>query len=284
MREISIEEVKEIQLRILIDVQKFCIHNNLRYYLAGGTLLGAIRHKGFIPWDDDIDIIMPRKDYMIFNKMYNYKNDRYKVHSVFNDNEWGSTFAVVEDVRTKKIYDDFNNSYDIGVCIDVFPTDGSPNNLFERRIYWNILNFFSRIAILSVQKFKVSRHYVDRETVCGELKTYLRTVIKFLAIPIARLTKTINLNLLINKIAMKFDVDESKYIGVSTFPHYGYKECVEATGFLKIEKRMFEGELFNTPYNYDEYLSNLYGDYMKIPPKEKQVSHHNFKAYWKDEL
>ena len=80
---------------------------------------------------------------------------------------------------------------------------------------------------------------------------------------------------------MKYDVDHSEFIGVSVFPHYGYKECVHAKGFLKSEKRPFEGQLFNTPADYNEYLTNLYGNYMKLPPKKNQVTHHDFQAYWK---
>ena len=81
---------------------------------------------------------------------------------------------------------------------------------------------------------------------------------------------------------MKYNVDKSQYIGVSTFPHYGYKECVKGAPFLKITKRIFEGENFNTPDSYDEYLSNLYGDYMTPPSKDSQQSHHDFEAYWKE--
>ena len=89
------------------------------------------------------------------------------------------------------------------------------------------------------------------------------TGIKFLGIPIARLICNIfNLNQIVTNRAMKYDVDKSQYIGVSTFPHYGYKECVKGASFLKPNKRLFEGKYFNTPDNYDEYLSNLYGDYM----------------------
>lgn len=282
MREISLDELKRIELDILRDVDSFCEKHSIRYYLCGGTLLGAIRHKGFIPWDDDIDIIMPRNDYMKFLQLYNLNNSNYLVHSSFNDDDWYASFAEVEDTRTIKEYLGFSNKTRCGVNIDVFPTDGSPNNYLLRRTYWWINNVLSRIAVLSYQEYKVSKHYSDLDTGFSSIKTLLRTTIKFLAIPVARMTRVFNINLLVNKLAMRFDVSNSKYIGCSVFPHYGYRECIKAEGFLNVMKREFEGEFFNTPLAYEEYLSNLYRDYMKIPPKDKQVSHHDFIAYWKD--
>lgn len=282
MRELTPEELKQKEFEILKVVAEYCEQKGLRYYLAGGTLIGAIRHKGFVPWDDDIDLIMPRTDFMKFISVFNEDNKFYKVNCIFNNKEWYSTFAEVEDIRTVKTYDSFNINSVHGVNIDIFITDGTPNSIWGRKILWYINNFLSRILILSHQRFKVSKFYSDQDVKNANFKKWVRTAIKFIAIPLARCTRCFNLAMLVHRIAMQFDVDKSKYIGVSTFPLYGYKECVSAKDFLKIEKRLFEGEYFNTPYNYDEYLSNLYGDYMKLPPKEKQVSHHNFKAYWKD--
>ncbi len=282
MRAVSEEEFKNIQLDILKAVADFCDKNGIRYYLCGGTLLGAIRHKGFIPWDDDIDIIMPRPDYVRFHELFNRENSRYRVNSILNNPNWITSFAEVEDTKTVKDNLNFKNEYIGGISIDVFPTDGSPENKYVRRIYWELMNFIERVAVLSHQKFCVSRHFADQDVGCARLKTFVRTAIKFLLIPLARLTIPLNLNLLVNKVGSSFDVDRSQYIGVVTFPHYGFKECVKREPFLKIKKRIFEGLLFNTPEGYEEYLSNLYGDYMKMPPEENRASHHNMKGYWKE--
>lgn len=281
MKEIGLEELKSIELEILKNVVRFCEEHNLRYFLGGGTLLGAVRHKGFIPWDDDIDIMMPRKDYMFFLEKFNSYNEQYTVHSSFNDCDWYSTFAEVEDNRTIKEYLGFNRTIQTGVNIDIFPIDGTPERELSRIIFFKLLNILARLATLSYQKFNVSMHYADKDTWGAAIKTYVRTSIKFVSIPFARLTRIFNTNLLINKFAMKFDVDTSTFVGVSTFPLHGYKECVTRKGFLSSKKRLFEKYQFSTPKNYDEYLSNLYGDYMKLPPEEKRVSHHDFKAYWK---
>lgn len=231
MREIDCETLKKIELNILKDVAAFCEKEGLRYYLCGGTLLGCIRHQGFIPWDDDIDIIMPRPDYMKFVKLYNDRESIYKVNSLETDPNWYSAFAEVEDTRTLKIYTGFNINNNHGVNIDIFPTDGSPD------------------GIIQLARF-----------ICS----------------------FIDLNKIVEKRAMKYNVDQSKYIGCSTFPHYSYKECVTGKPFLRTVKRKFEDSYFCTPDNYDEYLSNLYGDYMKLPSKDKQVTHHDFIAYWRD--
>ena len=281
---IDVEELKSLQLDMLREIKHICEKNSLRYYLCGGTLLGAIRHKGYIPWDDDIDIIMPRSDYMKFHKLFNTEaKPYYRFRSVFNERDWDSTFAKVEDTRTVKKYNSFNEKVLVGVCIDVFPTDGAPSSILARRLFWFVQNLLARIAYLSTQKFTISQHYVDLEEKHTGLKTVLRTFIKFMMIPLAKLTRPFQLFKFVNLLAMRYDVDKTKYIGVSTFPHYGYRECIKGRPFLKMRNRSFEGELFGTPDNYEEYLSNLYGDYMKIPPIEKQVSHHDFIAYWKND-
>lgn len=282
MKEISPKEIKKIELEILKDVARFCDENAIDYYLAGGTLLGAIRHQGFIPWDDDIDIIMPRPDYMKFLASYNASTTIYKVNSIYNTDNWYATFAEVEDNRTVRVNAGFENNHKMALSIDVFPMDGSPENYLCRRFFWGLNNFLARVFILSTQSFKCSRHYADQDIAFSRIRTFLRTGLKWFFIPLAKCTKIYNLNLMINKLAAHYNVATSTYVGCSVFPHYGYAECIHRKSFLKTTKRIFERSMFNTPTDYDEYLSNLYGDYMRIPPENKRISHHDFKAYWKD--
>lgn len=162
MKEISSVALRKIEFDILCDVADFCHQNNIRYYLCGGTLLGCIRHHGFIPWDDDIDIIMPRPDYIRFHSLYNQRQSHYRVHSLLTDSQWYSTFAEVEDNRTIKVYQGFKKE-SLGVSIDIFPIDGSPDGEKKRKCFWYINNILTRIATLSKQRFALSRHFEDQK-------------------------------------------------------------------------------------------------------------------------
>lgn len=286
MKQLSSEQLRKVEIAILDDVASFCDEYNLRYYLGGGTLLGAIRHDGFIPWDDDIDIIMPRPDYIKFHNLFNqrYKSGKsiYRINSLLTDPDWYSTAAEIEDTRTIRFNNTLSCKNEGGVSIDVFPMDGAPSGKFQRKFFWFINNLATRIATLSFQSFTVSRHFDDEDKKYKTLRKYIRTLIKFIAILPARCTKPLHLNQWVTNRAMKYDIDKSLFIGVSTFPHYGYRECIKNDQFLQITKHLFEGKYYNIPMDYDAYLSSIYGDYMKLPSLKSQNTHHNFTAYWRD--
>lgn len=282
MKEMSIEEYKKVELGILRYFDSYCSRNKLRYLLAGGTLLGAIRHGGFIPWDDDIDIVMPRSDYMTFVRSFNKENNRYQVLSPFTIDGWYSTFAEIEDCKTVKIYENFDKRILSGVSIDVFPIDGAPENYLVRRIYWGIQNFLARIFILSQMRFSASKRYCLK---CNAkkflIKNKIRTAIKLILMPFAKCTIPLRLSVIVNKIGMIFDVDNCSYVGVSVFPLYGYKECMKSELLLQSIKWNFCNMQLNIPVGYEEYLKQHYGAYMQCPSDDQQVSHHHFKAFWK---
>lgn len=121
MREIGFSEIKGVALDILKDVAHFCDTHDIRYVLAYGTMLGAVRHKGFIPWDDDIDIMMPRDDYNRFIKLYNNHNPRYQVYSIENDDKYTYTMARIFDQETVMVDNTLWRNFDkAGVFIDIF--------------------------------------------------------------------------------------------------------------------------------------------------------------------
>ena len=123
MKEIEIEELKRIQIGILKHLDAFCKENNLTYFMCGGTLLGAVRHKGFIPWDDDIDIMMKREDYDKLIALYpKNDNSNFKLFSYELDKSFPYPFAKMDDCRTI-FEEEINDSYKIGVNIDIFPID-----------------------------------------------------------------------------------------------------------------------------------------------------------------
>ena len=128
MREISFEEAKTIEKDILLDIVDFCDTHGLRYYIAYGTLIGAVRHQGFIPWDDDIDINMPREDYNEFLRTYNAERENYRVIDPRSDIARHS-FAKVIDVRTVKDEPMINCREPLGIDVDIFPLDGMPDDM-----------------------------------------------------------------------------------------------------------------------------------------------------------
>ena len=135
MRKITLDESKRIQLDILQSIHDFCIANNLKYSICGGTLIGAVRHKGFIPWDDDIDIFMLREDYNKFIHDYKDLSGIYILHSLENDESYSYPYAKVEDVRTY-IEEDVTAG-NIGIAVDVFPVDNCMNDREESIAYIN---------------------------------------------------------------------------------------------------------------------------------------------------
>lgn len=266
MKEIGTEELKRIQLDILEDVDRFCEKEHLTYFLAYGTLLGAVRHQGFIPWDDDIDIAMPRPDYDKFISSYNRQNDEhekaYKVVSPVTDKSYGLPFAKVYDTRTE-MNESLYRQEDFGVYIDVFPIDGVQRDLNQitHTLRWGkLLN--TKKAILGGGRSLVK-----------ELIMLLGKVV-FAPISKEKILKRIN------SIATAADYNQAEEVACIVAP-YSEKDIVSKSVLGTTVKATFEGRQFPIPTGYDIYLRHVYGDYMQLPPVEKRVSTHTFKAWWK---
>ena len=222
MRQITLQEIKDIQLDILKDVDSFCEKNNIRYYLAGGTLLGAIRHKGFIPWDDDIDIIMPRPDYIKFIQGYENECDKnYKLTSIDNNKQHLYTFAKIFDMRTLKIEDSisYNNKNMDGIGIDIFPMDGLPQNIESSNKLFAKQKKWFRLYSLSVHKFMWSKNI---------FKSFIKCVVQ---IPFKVIGHKWFIHI-INKNSMKYDFEKSEFIAVSVVPYYGNRERVTKSNYM----------------------------------------------------
>ena len=156
MREILLDELKKTQIEILDVVDTFCRENNINYWLDSGTLLGAIRHGGYIPWDDDIDIGMLRKDYDIFLKKFNEKNERYKVYSIENNKNFPYPFGKVLDTHTI-LYEPNEQGVKLSVNIDVFIYDNAPNDdkiinkMYKKRDFYNKIYHFTISSLLPLK-------------------------------------------------------------------------------------------------------------------------------------
>jgi lipopolysaccharide cholinephosphotransferase len=132
MQELSIERLKETELDIFIEIDRFCRKNEIQYSLAGGTLLGAVRHKGFIPWDD-IDLMMTRENYDRFISLFSKEAGRYRVITYQNNPQYKYLFAKVVDSQTKVVEEHYFPVDDLGVFVDIFPIDALGNTIGEAK-------------------------------------------------------------------------------------------------------------------------------------------------------
>lgn len=263
-RRLSLEEIKEVEIGILDYVVMFCQKHNLNYSLSYGTLLGAIRHKGFIPWDDDIDICMPREDYMqLLALMEIEKSKDFKLLKPNEDNYYYE-FAKVVDTRTIAIENKVKQDYKLGVWIDIFPLDGIPPCYHLNRLIINALVYgrvASIYAVVPPIQMKLLYPFV-----------YLFWVFTKLIGPSFFLRK-------ISKKVQQYSYKDAQYVTCLLDPdsnkHYFKKEMFD--DLIEVE---FEHKYYLAPRNYDLYLRGLYGDYMKLPP-EGQREVHDFEVYWK---
>ena len=261
--ELTIDDLKHIQFAILEDIHAFCIQNEITYYLTYGTLLGAVRHQGFIPWDDDIDICMPRPDYERFLQIY--KSNEYKLFHALDGTGYSLSFAKVSDMRTSVI-ENANFSHSIGVAVDVFPVDGLSSDLTTAKKHHAKIRRLRNLMNIKKIRFSKNRSF-KRNIELGILKSIA------LFVPYHML-----LHRLLG-LMTKYDYSQSEY--VSDLDFGGENRIVHKIWFEEKTELLFEGKYFSAPKYYDEILTNIFGDYMQLPPVEKRVTHHSFKAYWK---
>ena len=278
MEQLTTDESKKIELEILKSFKRFCNDNGLNYYLCGGTMIGAVRHSGFIPWDDDIDVIMPRPDYRRFIEIFPKDGiNSYKLLSPYTVKDCCIVYSKLYDTKTVKYDKEYAEKYwKYGVDIDIFPTDGVPSDDKECERYFRkqYRDFHKFLAL-------VGGFYFSGSLPKKAIKYLYTFIIKLLGR--IKLLDANEIAMRINERAEEYTIEASNRIAISIFPHYGKKEIVDKNGFLRKMEMKFEDDYFTVPSNYDEYLTSLYGDYMKYPPIEKQVTHHLSDFYKKEE-
>lgn len=268
MRKLEINEIKKIELNLLVEFDKLCKANNLYYVLCGGTLLGAIRHKGFIPWDDDIDVLMPRPDYEKLLHMSNSELSKFlptyiKMISWKNKTS-NYPFIKMVDSRTKISEKFYKSDKEAHIWMDIFPIDGNPENKKDLSEL-----YFKSKRMRKILMLKYAR--------LGEGKNLFKKCSKYILKPVLKIINTYSLCCKIDENAKCYDFNTSKYIGGVVWG-YGPQESIEKESFLNPISVEFEGYFFNAPSNYDQYLKGLYNNYMELPPIEKRETH-SFIAY-----
>lgn len=263
MRTIEVDELKQIQLTMLKDIVSFCNKYNIQYFLAYGTLLGAVRHKGYIPWDDDIDICLPRPDYERFVSTYKNDDDNYHVVEFRKTARYGLPFAKVSNDNT--VLNEYMYTQDtFGVYIDVFPIDGYGNKMQILKSQWLLKFLNAKKACLGVNRTFAK----DAVIAIGKVLLFPFSVQNILNA--------------MHRVATRYDYTQSEYTEIfcsSTVE----REIVPRAVFTSSVLLDFEDTKVSVPVRYDEYLTFLFGDYMQLPPEDKRVTHHTFEAWWKDQ-
>ena len=260
MQAIGIEELKKMQKDILDEVVAFCEKNGIRYFLAYGTLLGAIRHKGYIPWDDDIDIHMPRPDYEKFIELYNNNaNSKYRIVSHELDRRYKVPFAKIFLKGT--IVDEFFYKQSVfGVYVDIFPLDGIKSR-------WQAYICGQCIRCMYIKTMK----FCNRQTFARKARL-LTTKLILLPFSTHCILKSMA------RIATRHRYEDCEEV-CSFGSRTATREVLPREVFDSHTTVTFEGCEYRAPQGYDRYLTQKYGDYMQLPPEEKRVSTHDSQAY-----
>ncbi len=268
----SLNKLKVIELGILNHLDSVCEKHNLKYFLSGGTLLGAIRHKGFIPWDDDIDIAMPRGDYHKLIELTK-DDDRYKTISHYHTKNYFYPFAKMIDTKTiareKAIYK--WQIDDLGVYIDIFPVDGMPTDYQKRQKHIKKIEFNKTMLFLSLCKST------------PKSLSFIKRILKPFAKQYASIVGYKYWLNQVEELARKYPLENSEIAG-AIVAIYGQREILPSWVFEVGDRIEFEGSMYFAPVGRHEYLTSLYGDYMQLPPIDKRKSHHEIIAYWKEDV
>ena len=260
LRQLSLREIQLKELELLKKFDKFCQENRLEYFLCGGTLLGAIRHKGFIPWDDDIDVFMPRPEFGKLQKLLkkNNKLENAEFTSYFLKNSI-YPYIKLEDMRS--LYKESDAVRDTNrIWIDIFAIDGFSNN--------QVLDF------ILVKTVKVLRFFLARFLKRAVLENEVNKIKKFFHLilsPIVLLFPANTWAKTIEAVCMTVPYNKTAYVGGIQWG-YGLNEKLPKSGIERIDVE-FEGCIFPGLKCYEQYLTQLYGNYMEFPPAEKRTPH-----------
>lgn len=264
MRKITMEENRQFQIDVLGTIDRYCKENGIKYFLIAGTLLGAVRHHGYIPWDDDIDIIMLRDDYEKFVKEFNV-DGYYVVAPELNTKGYYLPFAKVCMENTFVEEKSKIMTAKLGINVDLFPIDTVPEDNKARKK--QLAHIKMNRNVLDIIDTSVSRQR-------SWYRNALLTILQFFLLPVSP-QKVVSRIVSLSKM---FDGKESSLCGEIAWG-CGEREIVHTDVFKDIEQLEFEGKKYDCPKGWDEWLSKRYGDYMKLPPLEQQKTHHDCNAY-----
>ncbi len=272
-RKLTIPEIRQIELDILKYFHKFCEENNLTYYLAYGTLLGAVRHKGFIPWDDDIDVHMPRKDLEKLIEIFNKKNTNKDIEilTIYNNPNFYMPLIRLVNKNTIINRDNiFDIKCDVSIWLDIFPLDNMSDDYKDALSLNRKAKTFRWLANQKIFKFNINTSFSQK------IKNIFHNIIKFCLRPVSveyLMKKT-------DRISKKYMQQEmTKYVGWAA----NFKANIYPSSYFKERVLLeFEGDKFYAPKEYDKILTEYFGNYMDLPPMDARVGHNMEEVYWID--
>ena len=261
---LTLEEIQKAELEILKQFHCFCVDHSLKYSLSAGSLLGLIRHHGFIPWDDDVDVFMPRDDFEIFQNLY-YNERRSLPSTILFQNGLRESYPFTHGKLVDRRYGvnlEYVESYQAAFLgIDIFPIDGIPSGKLEKACLYGCVNLLRRLFDLAWSK-------------PGKGKTKAKGVLKYLLKPLARILSADRLSALIDKICRRYTLEGSILGAPVSSTIYGKKEYVPSHAFDDLLLLRFEDSFFYAIRSYHAYLTRIYGDYLIIPDSNQRKKHY----------
>lgn len=255
----SLKHLQNLELMILKDFIKFCDENNLKYYLYGGSLLGAVRHEGFIPWDDDIDVIMFRDDFEKFKKLFLSKaNDKYELltNEVYDD-----YFLLFSKLMLKNtLFEEWwvnQVNFNVGINIDIFVLDYVSDNKFKCFFQTKVSRFLDRVLTMSSVKLEGYSFLI--QNICN----FIHFILKTLRIKPKHVIKACL------KLLTRYE-GTKRVCDICALHHPQIYNVDDFSEGIKIK---FENMEVNIPVNYHSILKQIYGDYMQLPPEEDRYNH-----------
>ena len=272
MKELSLREIQLAEFGVMQKLAELCNQLDLRYYLFYGTLLGAVRHQGFIPWDDDVDVAMPRPDY---EKLLAYCDENadalapYRLMHYRKDADYIYPIARLCDTRYHVDYEG-TVEYGLGLFVDIFPLDGCGNTPREAKRIHRKNDALQRLTFLAgTDRFKPS------------LKGGLhRTVVKFFSYCYAKCFGPRYFARKADRNSMAIPFETSDFISCTVW--FDWPQWFPKEWFGNDASLLFEGQPFCVPKQWEGMMKEWYGDYMCLPPENERIGHHHYKAYLKN--
>lgn len=268
----SMKEIQSVSLEILKKIADICDQEGLKYSLAWGTLIGAVRHKGYIPWDDDVDIQMPRPDYERLKDYFNKNADALYPLRLFDNSVSGYPYMLARVSNDDYVIDTINEKpCGMGIFVDIYILDGTGDTYEDAWNYASKTCKYPRLIFLSTRKYY---HF-------GTTKGFFKRLFKVFVFIYAKIMGKEYFERKLLSIISQKPYDQKDYVGCVSWCERPKYAVIKKSEFEDMIDFQFENYKFKGPREYDKYLRIWYGDYMQLPPEKERIYHHLYKAYKK---